>query len=132
MGRPSLYDPAYCERVVELGKQGMSVVEMACDIGVCRATLEANWPAEHPEFLEAFTRAKEESQAWWERTGRVGMLKKEIDAAIYSRSMAARFPNDWRETKRNEHSGVDGGPIETVQEVRRTIVDPGHPDSPSI
>jgi len=125
MGRPSSYDPAYCERVIELGKQGMSVVEMACEIGVSRNTLETNWPAQHPEFLEAFTRAKEESQAWWERTGRVGMMKKEIDAAIYSRSMAARFPHDWRETKRSELSGPDGGPINVKPESAEwTIIDP--------
>lgn len=111
MGRPSKYDPAYCGKVIELGKQGLSVVEMACEIGVSRNTLETNWPAEHEEFLEAFTRAKEEAQAWWERTGRDGMQKKSIDAAIYSRSMAARFPRDWRETTRNEHSGPDGNPI---------------------
>lgn len=98
-GRPTKYKPEYCERVVELGKQGMSVVEMACDIGVARATLEANWPAEHPEFLEAFARAREESQAWWEKTGREGMQAKSIDAAIYSRSMSARFPKDWSEKR---------------------------------
>lgn len=129
MGRPSLYDPAYCEKVIELGKEGLSVVEMACRIGVARATLETNWPAEHPEFLEAFTRAREESQAWWENAGRTGMLTKGIDAAIYSRSMAARFPNDWRETKRNEHSGPDGAPIEAVQRIERVIIDPANPDS---
>jgi hypothetical protein len=128
MGRPSLYDPSYCERVIELGKQGMSVVEMACEIGVSRNTLETNWPAEHPEFLEAFVRAKDESQAWWEKAGRVGMAGKNIDAAIWSRSMAARFPNDWRETKRNEHSGPDGSPIATTQRIERVIVDPANPD----
>ena len=124
MGRPSEYDPAYCERVIELGKEGMSVVEMACEIGVSRNTLETNWPAAHPEFLEAFARAKEESQAWWEKAGRVGMLGKSIDSAIYSRSMAARFPKDWREVKGTEHSGKDGGPIETVTKIERTIIDP--------
>jgi hypothetical protein len=129
MGRPSDYDPSYCEKVIELGKQGMSVVEMACEIGVARATLETNWPAAHPEFLEAFTHAREQSQAWWERTGRVGMLKKEIDASIYSRSMAARFPKDWREVKGTELTGKDGGPVETVGKVERVIIDPHNPDS---
>jgi hypothetical protein len=96
-GRPSKYDPKYCERVIELGKQGMSVVEMACAIGVARSTLETEWTKAHPDFSEAFARAREESQAWWERTGREGMLSKSIDAAIFSRSMSARFPHDWRE-----------------------------------
>lgn len=96
-GRPTKYKPEYCERIVELGKQGMSVVEMACEIGVARSTLEAEWTEKHPKFSEAFVRAREESQAWWERTGRVGMQSKSIDAAIFSRSMSARFPHDWRE-----------------------------------
>ncbi len=132
MGRPSSYAPAYCERVIELGKEGKSVVEMACDIGVARATLETNWPAEHPEFLEAFVRAREEAQAWWENTGRVGMLTKGIDAAIYSRSMSARFPKDWREVKGTELTGKDGGPVEMLREVRRVIEDPHYPDSEDI
>lgn len=105
MGRPSKYDPAYCEQIIELGKQGMSVVEMACEIGVARSTLEEAWPAAHPEFSEAFVRAREESQAWWERTGREGMKSKSIDAQIFSRSMSARFPHDWRESKEIEHKG---------------------------
>jgi hypothetical protein len=128
MGRPSLYDEAYCERVIELGRQGMSVVEIACEIGVARATLETNWPAEHPEFLEAFTRAREEAQAWWERAGRVGMLEKSIDSAIFSRSMAARFPKDWREVKGTELSGPDGSPVK-VAGIERVIIDPQNPDS---
>jgi hypothetical protein len=97
MGRPSKYKPAYCERVIELGKKGMSVVEIACDIGVHRDTLEKNWPAEHPEFFEAFARARDESQAWWERAGREGLTADKFNAQVWSRSMSARFPNDWRE-----------------------------------
>lgn len=105
MARPSTYKPEYCDRVIELGKTGASVVEMACDIGVSRNTLETNWPAEHAEFLEAFTRARLESQAWWERKGRDSLTTQGFQAAVWSRSMAARFPHDWRETKGIEHSG---------------------------
>lgn len=128
-GRPSLYDPEYCEAVINMGKQGYSVVEMATELGVARSTLEEAWPKAHPEFSEAFTHARECSQAWWERTGRVGMIANTINASIWSRSMAARFPRDWREVKGTELTGKDGGPIEqTVKEVRRTIVDPQHSD----
>lgn len=113
VGRPSDYKSEYCERVIELGKQGASVVEMACDIGVSRPTLEENWTTAHPEFLEAFTRAKMFSQVWWEKKGREGMEKssQEFQASIWSRSMAARFPHDWREVKGSEITGKDGGPI---------------------
>lgn len=128
MARPSEYDPAYCERVIELGRKGASVIEMAVEIGVSRATLETNWPAAHPEFLEALTHAREASQAWWERTGRTNMLTSGFNASVWSRSMAARFPKDWREVKGTELSGPEGGPV-ALQEVRRVVVDPANPDS---
>lgn len=104
-GRPSEYRDEYCEKVLELGRQGFSVVEMAAEIGVSRPTLEANWPEAHPEFLEAFTHARELSQAWWERQGRENLTADKFQAQLYSRSMAARFPHDWRESKQVEHKG---------------------------
>ncbi len=96
-GRPSLYDPSYCDQVIELGRSGFSVVEMAADIGVSRNTLETVWPAAHPEFLEALGLARDISQAWWERQGRENLTADKFQGSLYSRSMAARFPKDWRE-----------------------------------
>ena len=100
-GRPTDYRPEYCERVIELGRLGMSVVEMAADIGVARNTLEQLWPAANPEFLQALTHARECSQAWWESMGRTNLIMPpqtgQFQASVWSRSMAARFPKDWRE-----------------------------------
>lgn len=130
-GRPSDYDPAYCAKVVELGDTGASVAEMAYEIGVTKQTLH-NWAAANPEFLDAFTRAKLASQVWWERKGRDGMEKSssEFQASVWSRSMAARFPEDWREVKGTELTGKDGAPIATnnVQRIERVICDPANPD----
>ena len=129
-GRPSKYDPAFCDRVIELGNQGASVVEMAHEIGVHRNTIETTWPAQYPEFLEAFTYARQASQVWWEKAGRVGMIENNISAPIWSRSMAARFPHDWREIKGTELTGKDGGPVETaVKRIERVILDPANPDA---
>ena len=130
MARPSEYDPAYCERIIELGKQGLSVVEMAAEIGVSRNTLETNWPAAHPEFLEAFTQAKTICQAWWEKQGRINLATQGFQAALYSRSMAARFPADWREVRGTELTGKDGAPVQTVQRIERVVIDPANPDTP--
>jgi hypothetical protein len=124
-GRPSDYKPEYCERVIELGKIGMSVVEMAADIGVHRNTLETLWPEAHPEFLEAFTIAKQHSQAWWESMGRVNLIMPpnsgSFQASVWSRSMAARFPKDWRESKQVEL----GGELDVnskIEKIKRVIV----------
>jgi hypothetical protein len=114
-GRPSSYDPSYCECVIELGKEGMSVVEMAAEIGVTRNTLETNWPAAHPEFLEAFTYAKLLAQAWWEKQGRTNLATQGFQSSLYSRSMAARFPADWREIKGTELTGKDGAPVQVTE-----------------
>lgn len=105
-GRPSSYDPAYCERVIALGNEGASIVEMAHELGVHRETIEQNWPAAHPEFSEAITRAKIASQVWWEKKGRDNLESNQFQASMWSRSMAARFPKDWREKSELEHSGT--------------------------
>lgn len=107
-GRPSEYDPAYCDRIIELGLMGASVIEMAFELGVTKQTIH-NWAEAHPEFMDAFTRGKMASQVWWERKGRDGMEKpaQEFQGGIWSRSMAARFPEDWTERQKQDvsHSG---------------------------
>lgn len=131
MARPSDYDPAFCDKIIELGNEGASIAEMAFELNCAKNTLN-NWAEQHPEFLNAFTRAKLASQVWWERKGRVGMEKSssEFQASVWSRSMAARFPEDWREVKGTELTGKDGGPVETVGKIERVIVDPSNPDTP--
>lgn len=129
-GRPSMYDEAFCAKVMELGDGGASVVEMAYEIGVCRNTLD-NWAAEHEEFLTAFTRAKAASQVWWERKGRTGMERaaNEFQGGIWSRNMAARFPDDWRETTRQEQTGKDGGAIQNITRIELIGVKPDGDDA---
>lgn len=107
MGRPSEYRPEYCERVIELGRQGKSVVQMACDLDVVKQTLH-NWTAEHPDFLDAFTRAKQLSQDWWETRAQEGLVTPGFNASLWSRSMAARFPDDYTERQKKEVTGKDG------------------------
>ena len=117
-GRPSSYKPEYCAQVIEMGQQGYSVVEMAAEIGVHRNTLETSWPEQRPEFLEAFTHARQCSQAWWERQGRANLVMPQgagtFQASVWSRSMAARFPADWREKNETSHTGANGGPVEHI------------------
>ena len=111
-GRPTDYDPEYCDIVIQLGEQGASIVQMAYACGVCRETLD-NWSDRHEEFFRAFKRAKAASQCWWEKAGQTGMFMSGFSAAAWSRSMAARFPHDWQERKGLELTGKDGGPIES-------------------
>lgn len=124
-GQPTKYDPAYCAVIIELGRQGKSVTQMACQLDVVKQTM-FNWAADHPEFLDAMTKAKQLSQAWWEDVGQnniVSMPGAVLNASVYSRSMAARFPDDWRENKGVELTGANGGPVE-FKKIERAIIDP--------
>lgn len=103
-GRPTLYDPAYCDAVIEYGRMGKSRAWIASEIGVVRQTLH-NWEADHPEFLDAMMRAADLAQRWWEDAGQEGLADKGFNGAVYAKSMAARFPNDWRDNTKIEHSG---------------------------
>lgn len=98
VGRPSKYDPAICAKVIEWGKQGKSREWICASLDIVVQTM-ANYERQYPEFLEAMERSGLLAQQWWEDAGQNGMLEKSIDASIYSRSMAARFPNKWRENR---------------------------------
>lgn len=122
-GRPSTYDPAYCEDVVTYGKAGKSVAWIATELDVCKQTL-FNWMDAHPEFLDAMTRAKLWAQRWWEDKGQDGMEQQGFNASVWSRSMAARFPDDWREVKGTELTGKDGGPVTVkAEKAEWTVID---------
>ena len=114
VGRPSTYDPAYCEQVIELGKIGKSTEAIGAIIGCGTKTLY-NWRDQHPEFLQALELAKEFELHWWEDIAQTHMIENKesdkINASIWSRSMAARFPKKYRESTKTEITGADGAPL---------------------
>ena len=126
VGRPTDYRPEHCDAVIEYGKLGKSLAWMSAELGVARSTLQL-WEKEIPEFSVAMTQARAYSQAWWEDAGQNNMLLAPgvgtFNGSVWSRSMAARFPEDWRENKGVELSGPNGGPVQ-IAKVERVIVDP--------
>lgn len=118
-GRPTDYRAEMCERVIELGKDGYSKAELAADLGVTRATMDA-WTKTHEEFLNAVSLAQELSLAWWEKQSRTNLEKKEFQASLWGKAMSGRFPKEpYRD--RVEASGPDGGPIH-IEKIERVIV----------
>lgn len=130
-GRPTKYKPEYCEAVIEVGKRGGSVVEMAVECDVDKRTLY-EWNNTIQEFSHAFTHARNQSQIWWEQLGQRCMVMKQgagtFSQAAWSRSMAARFPEDWRESKHTELTGKDGGDIGIDVAFTVNVIDPKHGD----
>jgi transposase len=114
VGRPSLYKPEYCEEVIALGKIGKSVEAIGAILGVGTKTLY-NWRDQHEDFLHALDMAKEFELQWWEDIAQTHMIENKesdkINATIWSRSMAARFPKKYREQVKQEITGADGAPL---------------------
>jgi hypothetical protein len=103
-GQPTKYRPEYCDKVREWGVLGKSRAWMCATLGIAKRTIDL-WEQAHPEFLSAMEEARALTQKWWEDAGQSGMLQKSIDSGIWSRSMAARFPDDWREKSETTING---------------------------
>ena len=114
VGRPSLYKPEYCEEVIALGKIGKSVEQISANLGLSLRVLY-DWRDKHPEFLHALDDAKTYEQAWWEEQASAYMVENKesdrLNATLWSRSMAARFPKKYRESTKTEITGADGAPL---------------------
>jgi transposase len=125
VGRPSQYDPSYCQKAIELGKLGKSTEAIGAMFNVGTATLY-RWRDEHEEFREALEIAKEHELLWWEEMAQGYMVERKdgdrLNASIWSRSMAARFPKKYRESTKTEITGADGAPLLTGIQV--TFVKP--------
>ena len=114
LGRPSKYDPAFCDQVVELGRMGKSFQQMASILNTTYTSMQ-RWCEEYEDFRVALSQAQEYSQAWWEDMCQTHMIEEQgsakLNASLWSRSMAARFPKTYRESTKQEITGADGSPL---------------------
>jgi len=128
IGRPSKYDPALCDKVVELGRQGKSVEQISSALGFHYKTL-LYWAETHPEFLEAMELAKQYELAYWEDLGSQYIVEApqsaKLNTGLWSRSMAARFPAKYRENSKVEVTGKNDKPIQVdvLHDFSQSLVD---------
>lgn len=102
MGRPSKYDPAYCEQIIAAGSEGLSLTAFAGVIDVCRDTIN-EWTREHPEFSDAVKRHAAKRVEYLERT----LLSSEQGPRVTARIFALKNadPENWKDKHDIEHSG---------------------------
>jgi hypothetical protein len=118
-GRPSTYpsDPAkakaLCERVIALGAEGKSVVQISADPSVnTPKTTMLRWGEDHADFRTALARAKELEQVWWEQVGAKNLSNREFNASLWMMNVKSRFRSEYGDRVVQEHVGKDGGPIQ--------------------
>jgi len=114
VGRPSKYDPAFCEVAISLGKLGKSTEAIGAELLVGTSTLY-RWRDEFPEFRDALDLAKDLELLWWENMAQENLVNTyqgdSLNASVWSRSMAARFPKKYRESTKQEITDADGSPL---------------------
>ena len=92
-GRPSEYDISLCEKVIECGKQGMSIEETCVEVGISDDSWY-RWSSEeagHPEFSEAIKEHKSLCHAWWLKHGRTQLENQKFSATLWYMNMKNRF-----------------------------------------
>jgi hypothetical protein len=102
-GRPTLYRPEYCQKVIDFLSQGWTLTAFASSINVSRNAVD-EWRDKHPLFGDACARAIAASQAWWEAKIRENLGNREFQGNVALTLMKARF-TEFREPAKLELSG---------------------------
>lgn len=89
-GRPTLYKPEYCERLIGHMSNGLSFESFAAVIDVNRDTLY-EWVKTHTDFSDAKKRATDKCLLWWEVEGINALNRKFYQPAIWIFNVRNRF-----------------------------------------
>lgn len=108
VGRPTKYEPRFCDMLIEDMRQGFSATAFAGSIGVSRATLNL-WAAAHPEFMEALNTGKSVRLRFWEQTA-ISVAAKGTGgpgaASVITFGLKNMGDEEWRDKQEVEHSGL--------------------------
>src|SRR4051812_14268864 len=102
VGRPSKYEPRFCDELIEVMGKGFSLTAFAGEISVSRATIN-NWMADHPEFLEATRVGQAKRTKALETTLLAGETGPKVTGHIFALKNAD--PEGWKDKQEVEHSG---------------------------
>lgn len=106
-GRPTAYDPSFCDEIIETMGEGYSVAGFAGKIGVARSSIY-EWAKVHPEFSDALNQARAAAALWWEERALDLAKGKDGNASVVIFGLKNRVADEWRDVNRTEHTGPDG------------------------
>jgi hypothetical protein len=117
LGRPPLYDPAFCQIVFNIMGAGASISTFCAEIGIGR-NLALEWAKKYPDFKVACDAGKEAAQKWWEALAMQVATGQASTHAVYKKAnygmimfmMSRRFPDYYQKTRIEglKGSGGDG------------------------
>lgn len=108
VGRPSKYTPDMLPKIIELMKEGASLVEVSAEIGVNDETIQDWKDPKSPRYKEEFSVTIQEgvslSAAWWQRMGRTNLTERDFQTGLWYANMKNRF--GWRDKTETEQTIV--------------------------
>lgn len=106
VGRPSKYQPQFCEMLIQHMSEGLSFETFASVIKVDRDTIY-EWCNKHPDFSDAKKTASLACQLFWEKLGRNGAAGKikNFNSTAYIYNCKNRFRKS--ETFGNDPDKID-------------------------
>lgn len=101
-GRPTKYNPIYCDQAIEFMGQGYSLTAFAGSIDVSRDTVY-EWQSKHVEFSDAIKMARAKGQMRWEERLRDQAISNSGNTGAIAFAMKNLYADDWREKQEIEH-----------------------------
>ena len=90
VGRPTVYDPAMREKVIEVMAEGGSKLEAGAAIGLKSEGTIYEWIKKYPEFSEAVKEGELLSKVWWEKHGRTNLYNNKFNSKLWFMNMKNR------------------------------------------
>lgn len=92
------FDPAMCDQMIAMGKEGASQKMMWSQLGISKTTAET-WKKKHPEFNEALEIALVHAQSYWETQLLANVENKNYNSRLVEIALRGQFQSDYRETR---------------------------------
>lgn len=106
-GRPSKYDPAFCDVAIEKMAEGFSIAGLAGHLKVSRQTIY-QWATDHAEFSDALNVARAASALWWEEKAVESAKSGDGNASVIIFGLKNRVAAEWRDRHEVDHRSGDG------------------------
>lgn len=116
------------EQIEELAEEGYMTDQVSVALGICPATFY-NKQKIYPEMAAAYKRGRIKSNG--AVTSAMFEKAKKGDTGSMVFWLCNRDPDNWQNVQKREHTGKDGGPIETTQKVIRMTTQSPNESKPS-
>ncbi len=121
-GRPTIYKPEYCEKVIELLKEGASIEEIGLELN-CGYKTVYEWMERHPDFAQAIKTGRDYSKGWWYKQGRIALREKEFSPTLWYMNMKNRF--GWTDKQEvHQETNVNVKEVQDIKDAREKYKEP--------